>query len=78
MTNDDHVTEVQREAEHTGNICDEPVARSEAEGHRGLGRGGPPRPAQPPLRGQGRGRHDLGQRPEKVRTTGQPRCRGWV
>ena len=72
MTNDDHVTEVQREAEHTGNICDEPVARSEAEGHRGLGRGGPPRQEQPPLRGESSGRDHLGQGPEEVWSAGQP------
>ena len=71
MTNDDHVTEVQREAEYTGNICDEPVARSEAEGHRGLGRGGPPRQEESPLRGEGRGHHHLRQGQEQVRSARQ-------
>ena len=64
---------MQRKAKHPGHLCDEPVAGTAGPRDRGLGRGEPPRPQQPPLRGPGRRHNNLGPGQVQVRPIGQPR-----
>lgn len=52
---------LQGQVKLSGHLCDEHVARREAEGHRGLGRGRPPFGGLAPLRGTRRRHHHLRQ-----------------
>ena len=63
---------LQRQAELSGHLGDESVARGAAAGHRGLGRGRPPLRGVAALRGPGGGHHHVGPRQEQVRHAGPP------
>lgn len=62
-----YVPEVQREAEHTGDLGYEPVAWRQATGHGGVGRGRHALGGLPALRGTSRWCHNFRQRPFQVR-----------
>lgn len=64
-------TALQRQAQLSGHLGDEPVARGPAAGHRGLGRGRPPLGGVAALRGPGGGHHHVGPRQEQVRNAGE-------
>lgn len=61
---------LQRQAELSGHLGDERLARGPAEGHRGLGRGRPPLGGVAALRGPSGGHHHVGPGQEQVRHAG--------
>ena len=69
--------EVQRKAQHPGDIGDESVAWCQVEGHRRLGRGGEARNWLASLRGQSRRRNNERSWSFEVWNASKTRCRSW-